>query len=199
MFDEEEEDLLGSDLSLNDIPLLEENGEPMRVQDTLELPSPNGDKYYIQPSPKLRRTLTRRPGSRNGSHRESIFQKDHPQPAYEDLAPFAVPDVIPDAPHGQKQDLGTLFFSISYDVFQLVLKIHVQKAINLPAKDLFGTSDPYVRVMLHPAHTSGKLQTRTRMRNLNPIWNEVMTFEGFSHDKLMEKSLMLKVLFVPFV
>jgi len=42
--------------------------------------------------------------------------------------------------------LGRLHFSISYDFNKRSLNVNIDEAENLPAKDLNGTSDPYVKV-----------------------------------------------------
>ena len=91
------------------------------------------------------------------------------------------------------EDLGSIYFSISYDVYGLVLKLTIQKAVNLPAKDLSGSSDPYVKVLLLPDRKN-KLETRVKRKKLNPIWNEVFTFEGFPYQKLLQRSVYLQVL-----
>ena len=54
------------------------------------------------------------------------------------------------------------------------------RAEKLAAKDLSGTSDPYVKISLLPdkKHT---LTTNVKRKNLNPRWNEVFAFEGNSH------------------
>lgn len=99
----------------------------------------------------------------------------------------------PDAPTDRGEDLGSIYFSVSYDVYDLVLKLTIQKAVNLPAKDLSGTSDPFVKVLLLP-DKKNKLETRVKRKKLNPVWNEVFTFEGFPHQKLVQRTLYLQVL-----
>ncbi|XP_057314899.1 synaptotagmin-7-like [Hydractinia symbiolongicarpus] len=99
----------------------------------------------------------------------------------------------PEVPTDRGEDLGSIYFSISYDVYDLVLKLTIQKAVNLPAKDLSGTSDPFVKVLLLP-DKKNKLETRVKRKRLNPVWNEVFTFEGFPHQKLVQRTLYLQVL-----
>ncbi|XP_075783940.1 synaptotagmin-9 isoform X3 [Pelodiscus sinensis] len=70
---------------------------------------------------------------------------------------------------------GKLNFILKYDcdLEQLIVKIH--KAINLPAKDFSGTSDPYVKIYLLPDRKT-KHQTKVHRKTLNPVFNEVFLF-----------------------
>lgn len=62
----------------------------------------------------------------------------------------------------------------------------------MPAKDLSGTSDPYVRVTLLP-DKKHRLETKIKRRTLNPRWNETFYFEGFPVQKLQSRILHLHV------
>ena len=99
----------------------------------------------------------------------------------------------PPAPGGRHEKLGTIYFTLRYFSEELVLKLLIQKATNLPAKDLSGTSDPFVKVLLLP-DKKNKLETRVKRKNLNPSWNEAFTFEGFPYQKLIQRTLYLQVL-----
>lgn len=70
---------------------------------------------------------------------------------------------------------GKLNFILKYDcdLEQLIVKIH--KAVNLPAKDFSGTSDPYVKIYLLPDRKT-KHQTKVHRKTLNPVFNEVFLF-----------------------
>ena len=59
--------------------------------------------------------------------------------------------------------------------------------------DTFGTSDPYVKILLLPSSKNIKMETRVKRKNLSPVWKEFFTFTDFPHEKLMEKSLVLQV------
>ena len=74
--------------------------------------------------------------------------------------------------------LGRMQFSVKYDFQEMTLTLRVMRAVELPAKDFSGTSDPYVKIMLLP-DKKHKLQTNIKRRNLNPRWNEVFAFEGW--------------------
>uniref|UniRef100_A0A8C4NAV9 Synaptotagmin IXb n=1 Tax=Eptatretus burgeri TaxID=7764 RepID=A0A8C4NAV9_EPTBU len=62
----------------------------------------------------------------------------------------------------------------NYETEQLVIKIH--KAVDLPAKDLCGTSDPYVKIYLLPDRKR-KFQTKVHRKTLNPVFDETFHFE----------------------
>ena len=47
---------------------------------------------------------------------------------------------------GSSAELGRIHFSISYDFNKRSLNVNIDEAKNLPAMDLNGTSDPYVKV-----------------------------------------------------
>lgn len=66
---------------------------------------------------------------------------------------------------------------MSYDFDEQTLTVKIMRAEGLAAKDLSGTSDPYVKISLLPdkKHT---LSTNIKRKNLNPRWNEVFAFEG---------------------
>ncbi|ESO12606.1 synaptotagmin 7d [Helobdella robusta] len=97
----------------------------------------------------------------------------------------------PDYSCGQK--LGRIQFSVSYDFDASTLTVKIIKAEDLAAKDLSGTSDPYVKIMLLPdkKHT---MTTNIKRKNLNPRWNEVFAFEGFPYHKVATRTLYLLVL-----
>ena len=78
-------------------------------------------------------------------------------------------------PSGEK--LGKIQFSLKYDLLESTLSLRIIRAVDLPAKDFSGTSDPYVKVLLLP-DKKNKLTTNIKRKNLNPRWNEMFAFEG---------------------
>jgi len=51
-----------------------------------------------------------------------------------------------------------------------IVKLNINSASNLPARDLWGTSDPYVCVSIGESHG----RTKVIDKNLNPEWNETI-------------------------
>ncbi|KAL4658291.1 synaptotagmin-3 isoform X1 [Arapaima gigas] len=70
---------------------------------------------------------------------------------------------------------GKISFLLRYafNTEQLVVKI--LKALDLPAKDANGFSDPYVKIYLLPDRKK-KFQTKVHRKTLNPVFNETFQF-----------------------
>jgi double C2-like domain-containing protein beta len=67
-------------------------------------------------------------------------------------------------------------------------------ATSLPAKDSNGFSDPYVKIHLLPGVAKAtKLRSRTVYKNLNPVFNEVLHYDGINESDLDTKTLRLVV------
>lgn len=69
----------------------------------------------------------------------------------------------------QSRDAGPLSFSPQ-------LTVGVLQAAELPALDMGGTSDPYVKVFLLPDKKK-KYETKVHRKTLNPAFNETFTFK----------------------
>ena len=57
------------------------------------------------------------------------------------------------------------------------MKVHVMEATDLPAMDLNGTSDPYVKVYILPDKKK-KFETKVQKKSLNPVFDETFNFKG---------------------
>ncbi|XP_048521693.1 synaptotagmin-7-like, partial [Dendroctonus ponderosae] len=90
------------------------------------------------------------------------------------------------------ENVGQIHFSLEYDFQNTTLILKILQGKDLPAKDLSGTSDPYVRVTLLP-DKKHRLETKIKRRTLNPRWNETFYFEGFPIQKLQSRVLHLHV------
>ncbi|NXS63053.1 SYT10 protein, partial [Brachypteracias leptosomus] len=64
-------------------------------------------------------------------------------------------------------------------------------ALDLPAKDFTGTSDPYVKIYLLPDRKK-KFQTRVHRKTLNPIFDETFQFP-VAYDQLSNRKLHFSV------
>ncbi|XP_063074096.1 synaptotagmin-10 [Engraulis encrasicolus] len=70
---------------------------------------------------------------------------------------------------------GKLSFALRYDYEEQALEVRILKALDLPAKDFTGTSDPYVKIYLLPERKK-KFQTRVHRKTLNPTFDETFRF-----------------------
>ncbi|XP_055046853.1 synaptotagmin-10 isoform X1 [Misgurnus anguillicaudatus] len=83
-----------------------------------------------------------------------------------------------DSEEGAKEPVetcGKLSFALSYDYEEQALVVRILKALDLPAKDFTGTSDPYVKIYLLPERKK-KFQTRVHRKTLNPTFDEAFRF-----------------------
>ncbi|KAH8284645.1 hypothetical protein KR018_009501 [Drosophila ironensis] len=72
------------------------------------------------------------------------------------------------------------------------LKVDIKEAANLIPMDTNGFSDPYIAVQMHPDRSGRtKKKTKTIQKNLNPVFNETITFELQPQDR--EKRLLIEV------
>lgn len=86
---------------------------------------------------------------------------------------------------------GKLSFSLRYDYEEQALVVRILKALDLPAKDFMGTSDPYVKIYLLPERKK-KYQTRVHRKNLNPMFDETFCFP-VAYDELCNRKLHFSV------
>uniref|UniRef100_A0A7E4VK70 Synaptotagmin-1 n=1 Tax=Panagrellus redivivus TaxID=6233 RepID=A0A7E4VK70_PANRE len=76
----------------------------------------------------------------------------------------------------EKKFLGRLSYKLDYDFDKNALTAVIISAEELPAMDLGGTSDPYVKLFLMPDKKK-KFQTKVQRKSLNPVFNESFTFK----------------------
>jgi synaptotagmin-1 len=72
--------------------------------------------------------------------------------------------------------LGKIEFSLDYDFAKQELTVGVLQANDLPAMDMGGTSDPYVKCYIMPDKKK-KFETKVHRKALNPVFNETFIFK----------------------
>lgn len=87
--------------------------------------------------------------------------------------------------------------SVSLLPFALQLMVGIIQAAELPAMDMGGTSDPYVKVYLLPDKKK-KFETKVHRKTLNPTFNEQFTFK-VSRFALRNESFMMKLVYLYYI
>lgn len=82
------------------------------------------------------------------------------------------------------QHLGSILFALKYDFENQNLELRIVRCTKLLAKDLSGTSDPYVKAIITPGSKKYFLETKKKMKTLNPEWKETFYFEGKRAEEL---------------
>jgi len=106
------------------------------------------------------------------------------------------PDFLEEEPlkGPQKEYLGKLQYELKYDFNTQTLSVTVCQAMELPAMDMGGVSDPYVKVFLIP-ETKGmkKFETKVHRKTLNPFFNETFLFKNIPYADTFDKTLMFTI------
>ncbi len=80
--------------------------------------------------------------------------------------------------------LGKLEFTLDYDFTKQELTVGVLQANDLPAMDMGGTSDPYVKCYIMPDKKK-KFETKVHRKTLNPVFNETFVFKVTMHTQII--------------
>ena len=72
--------------------------------------------------------------------------------------------------------------------------VQVIQAVELPAMDMGGLSDPYVKIYLIP-ETKGqkKFETKVHRKTLNPFFNQTFEFKNLPYAETFDKTLMFSI------
>ncbi|CAG9762501.1 unnamed protein product [Ceutorhynchus assimilis] len=116
--------------------------------------------------------------------------KEQVQPDMDELTANAEEPDEAEKPEVQK--LGKLQFKLEYDFNQNSLSVTVIQAEELPALDMGGTSDPYVKVYLLPDKKK-KFETKVHRKTLNPVFNETFVFKSIPYADAMNKTLVFAI------
>ena len=86
---------------------------------------------------------------------------------------------------------GSLRFKIQHLKHLENLKLTILEALDLPAMDFTGKSDPYVEIMLNPK--GSKCTTKSKRGSLNPRFDEIFNIRITEKDlNLPESELVFK-------
>jgi len=90
--------------------------------------------------------------------------------------------------------LGKVQYELRYDFNTQTLIVKIIQATELPAMDMGGVSDPYVKVYLLP-ETKGqkKFETKVHRKTLNPFFNQQFEFKNLPYAETFDKTLMLNI------
>ncbi|XP_063240457.1 synaptotagmin 1 isoform X2 [Bacillus rossius redtenbacheri] len=91
-----------------------------------------------------------------------------------------------------EQKLGRLQYKLEYDFNCNSLAVTVVQAEDLPALDMGGTSDPYVKVYLLPDKKK-KFETKVHRKTLSPVFNETFVFKNVPYAEAMNKTLVFAI------
>lgn len=90
--------------------------------------------------------------------------------------------------------LGKLQYEIKYDFNTQTLIVKVVQASDLPAMDMGGVSDPYVKVYLIPDNKGQKkFETKVHRKTLNPFFNQQFEFKNLPYAETFDKTLMFSI------
>ncbi|CAG0898330.1 unnamed protein product [Darwinula stevensoni] len=92
----------------------------------------------------------------------------------------------------EAKNLGRLQYRLEYDFNQNTLSVTVMQAEDLPALDMGGTSDPYVKVYLLPDKKK-KFETKVHRKTLNPVFNETFQFKQVPYSEIVGKTLVFAI------
>uniref|UniRef100_A0A673G880 Synaptotagmin Va n=1 Tax=Sinocyclocheilus rhinocerous TaxID=307959 RepID=A0A673G880_9TELE len=92
---------------------------------------------------------------------------------------------------GEKECYGKLEYTLDYNFTDNQLIVGVLQAQDLPAMDIGGTSDPYVKVYMLPDKKK-KFETKVQHKNRCPVFNETFLFKIPFND-LAGQTLVLQI------
>ncbi|KAM7396658.1 hypothetical protein PAMP_019684 [Pampus punctatissimus] len=91
----------------------------------------------------------------------------------------------------EEEKLGRLHFSLDYNFTDNTLVVGILQAAELPAMDVGGSSDPYVKLYLLPDKKK-KFETKVHRKTLEPNFSETFTFK-VPYTELGGKTLVMTV------
>ena len=92
-----------------------------------------------------------------------------------------------------KANMGKLNYKVEYDFNSKILNVTVIQCSGLPAMDLNGFSDPFVKIYLMP-DMKRKFVTKVHRKTLNPLFNETFQFKNLSYSDTFDKRIQFNVI-----
>ncbi|XP_072165598.1 synaptotagmin-5-like [Diadema setosum] len=92
----------------------------------------------------------------------------------------------------QGKRIGRLHVKLKYDFNKSDFVVKLIEAQHLPAMDIGGSSDPYVKISLEPDEDRKIKQSTVQRRTLNPVFNEIFKFPT-TYEELQEKIVRFSV------
>ena len=90
-----------------------------------------------------------------------------------------------------KEYVGKLQYKLEYDFNSQTLNVTVIQCSELPAMDMGGSSDPFVKLSLMPEKR--KFATKIHYKTLNPFFNETFAFKNVSYSETFDKTLVFNI------
>lgn len=118
--------------------------------------------------------------------------KEKVQPDVEQLTQNMEDNEDAESKKSEVQNLGKLEFTLDYDFQKQELSVGVLQATELPAMDMGGTSDPYVKVYIMPEKKK-KFETKVHRKTLNPVFNETFVFKNLAYGDISGKTLVFAI------
>ncbi|XP_012563451.2 synaptotagmin-1 [Hydra vulgaris] len=88
--------------------------------------------------------------------------------------------------------LGQIRFSLDFNTEENIVEITVHEGKDIPAADISGFSDPYVKVLLKPAGKK-EYKTKTKKSTLSPSYEETFFMKNVTYANFTTSTLTLKV------
>merc|ERR1712226_906949 len=127
-----------------------------------------------------------------GDNDEDFLVDNEEEPDAMDIKDEPVKGAATGASAASKEYLGKLQYKLEYDFNSQTLNVTVIQCSELPALDMGGTSDPYIKVYLMP-DKKRKFETKVHRKTLNPFFNETFAFKNVPYSETFDRTLVFAV------
>merc|ERR1719195_2068860 len=127
-----------------------------------------------------------------GDNDEDFLVDNEEEPDAMDIKDEPIKGAATGASAASKEYLGKLQYKLEYDFNSQTLSVTVIQCSELPALDMGGTSDPYIKIYLMP-DKKRKFETKAHRKTLNPFFNETFAFKNVPYSETFDKTLCFSV------